>query len=71
MRKPLSMKRLHMLCANFLIWQGIEKEPYGEPARQYATDVLQPILFDFLKYVWEHKDDEGLYALPKIKKNGN
>jgi len=44
---PLSMKRLHVMSAQFLISLGIEK---GTAAQQ--------LMLDFLKYVWEHKDND-------------
>ena len=57
MRKPLSMKRLHMLSANFCINQ-LEKTGDMEKANE-----LNKTMLDFLKYVWEHKDEQNLYAL--------
>jgi hypothetical protein len=45
-RRPLSMKRLTMLTGHYIIALGKEK---GEP--------IYPQMQDFLKYVWEHKDD--------------
>jgi len=50
MRKPLSMKRVTMLSANYCISLGAEK----------GNEVL-PVLVDFVKYMWEHKEDEDLY----------
>jgi len=58
MRKPLSMKRLHMLSANYCITLGEKK----------GKEVL-PLMLDFIKYCWEHKEDENLYSLPKRKKD--
>jgi hypothetical protein len=49
---PLSMKRLHILVAQWLITLGVKEE----------TAAQAPML-NFLKYVWEHKDDE-LMPLP-------
>lgn len=57
MRKQLSMKRLTMLSANYCISLGEKK----------GNENL-PILMDFLKYCWEHKEDDNLYALPKVSK---
>ena len=51
------MKRLHILAAEFLISLGIDK---GIKSQQ--------ILLDFLKYVWEHKDND-LVPLPNGKAN--
>lgn len=51
-RRPLSMKRLHVMAAEFLIFMGSEK---GMDAQQ--------TLIDFLKYIWEHKD-EDLIGMP-------
>ncbi len=56
MRKQLSMKRITMVCANYCISLGEKK----------SKEVL-PILMDFIKYLWEHKEDENLYELPKAK----
>ena len=47
---PLSMKRIHIMGAQYLISLGIEK----------GTATQQTIL-DFIKYIWEHKD-EDLYS---------
>ena len=51
------MKRLHMLSANFCIDQ-LEKTGDMERANE-----LNVVMLDFLKYVWEHKDEQNLYAL--------
>ena len=56
-RKPLSMKRVTMLSANYCISLGAEK----------GNEIL-PVLVDFLKYMWEHKEDEDLYLLPVLNK---
>ena len=55
MRKQLSMKRLTMLSANYCISLGEKK-----------GNADLPILMDFLKYCWEHKEDNDLYDLPTI-----
>jgi len=51
------MKRVTMLSANYCISLGVEK----------GNEVL-PVLVDFLKYMWEHKEDEDLYLLPVLNK---
>lgn len=51
------MKRLHMLSANFCISLGERK----------GKEVL-PIMLDFLKYTWEHKEDDDLYAFKNLLK---
>ena len=64
-RKQLSMKRVTMLAANYCISLGTKK----------GKDMM-PILMDFLKYMWVHKEDDDLYLLPDFSKkkkveNGN
>ena len=61
------MKRLHMLSANFCI-SNLEKDGDMEKANE-----LNNTMIDFLKYLWEHKDDENLYELSSkylVKQNG-
>lgn len=64
------MKRVHMLAANFIIHQvnAVKDEDQKEVEMGYQTEIVQPILMDFIKYMWEHKDDEGLYQLKVNKK---
>ena len=59
-RKQLSMKRITMLSANYCISLGEKK----------GTEVL-PVLMDFLKYMWEHKEDSDLYRVPFLTKKGS
>ena len=59
MRKQLSMKRMHILSANYCI---SKLEQTGNLKR---ANELQEIMLDFMKYCWEHKEDENLYALAK------
>lgn len=62
MRKQLSMKRMHMLSANYCI-SILEKNGDLKEANR-----LQKIMLDFMRYCWEHKEDDNLYTLPKIEK---
>lgn len=70
MRKQLSMKRLSMLSANFLIHLAHQtpKGTFSKDEAEYAQAIVQPIMMDFLRYCWEHKDDDSLFELPKIEK---
>ena len=64
------MKRLSMLSANFLI--SLSKQTpdgkFSKDEAEYAQAIVQPIMMDFLRYCWEHKEDDNLFALPKITK---
>lgn len=78
MRKQLSMKRIHMLSANYIISLAKRKGIFDEKDAQYAQTVVYPVITDFIKYIWEHKEDDGLYSLSKpeeaiadLKKNEN
>lgn len=63
------MKRLSMLSANFLISLAREDGQFSEAKAKYAQEEVWPMLANFLKYVWEHKEDENLYPLPKVTKS--
>lgn len=56
---PLSMKRLHIMSAQYLIALGLESD-----SRTHQT------MLDFMKYIWEHKDEDLYLQVPyeKIKK---
>ena len=49
-RKPLSMKRLHMLAANYVIHLAEQSGNIKEATK------IQPIMMDFMKYCWDNKD---------------
>ena len=62
------MKRLHILSANFCI------NTLEETGDMDKANELNKVMLDFLKYVWEHKDEQDLYALSTkylVKKDGN
>lgn len=67
MRRPLSMKRLSMLAANFLISLSKQGGKFSETQAEYAKAVVLPILLDFQKYCWQHKDDDNLFDLPLLQ----
>ena len=58
------MKRLHILSANFSI-DFLEKTGDIKKAEK-----ISDIMLDFIKYCWEHKEDENLYQLNWKKSNG-
>ena len=60
-RKQLSMKRLHILAANFCIEQ-LEKTKDMK-----RVEEMNKTMLDFMKYCWEHKEDESLFTISMMK----
>ena len=62
------MKRLHQIATNYLISKGYEGDEgdkkFSAQEAEYVQAILQPSILEFIKYVWDHKDDEDVFDYP-------
>ena len=54
-----------MLASNFLISLAKSGGKFKQDQADYSLVVVQPIVNDFIKFIWEHKDDTDLFDVYK------